>query len=97
MAGQKIAAFLNDRHTETLVLIREIADTDTELALDVYTRNPRHAKLALEDLKVAIDDLLDQWDKYEKLPPATTEPEAHIHTHNGGRWPLRIIRTSTKH
>ena len=60
VTDQKIEAFLDDPQTETLFLIGEIGDTDTELALDIYTRNQRNAMLALEDLKAEAIGLRDE-------------------------------------
>lgn len=60
---------------ETKVWVHEIANTDTKITVDVYTRNPRNARQALEDLREAIDDLLYEWKtgKYFQLPAIVTD------------------------
>lgn len=97
MTEQQIAAFLDDPHVETLFLVQQISDTDTGLTLDVYSRNQRHAKQALGDLRAAIDVLLDEWNKHLKLPPSTSGSEKRYYAHSGIKWPLHIRRPSTTH
>jgi hypothetical protein len=98
MSEQQIKAFIEDRHAETVFLIQEISNTDTDFMFDVYTRNQRNARQALLDLREAIDTLLMEWNRHSKLPPASADSEKVDYAHSGVRWPLKIIRTpATSH
>lgn len=85
-----VIAFINDKDLETLIYVHEIAKDDPTLVVDIHTWKPRNARKALEVLRAAIDDLLDEWDtgKYFKLPPETEDDTKlrPVHYH----WPLRI-------
>lgn len=84
-----MTVFMNDVVLETAVYVHEIANEDTTLTVDIYTRNPHNARQALMDLRVAIDELLEEWDtgKYSKVRMA-------CFYHSGGKWPLHILRPS---
>jgi hypothetical protein len=62
--------FAADTAIETLVHVTNIGTTDTAFTVAVYTRDQLNGKKALEALKAAIADILDQWNtgKYQ-LPP----------------------------
>jgi len=74
---------------ETAVHVHEIANEDTTLTVDIYTRNPHNARQALIDLRVAINELLEEWNtgKYNKI-------RKPCFYHSGGKWPLHIPRPS---
>ncbi|CAN7477002.1 hypothetical protein LJR231_003264 [Phyllobacterium sp. LjRoot231] len=94
-----VEAFKLDDGAETLVLVQEIANDDTALTLDVYTRDKRNARLALVALKAAIGDLLMEWDthKYRRLaallPSGTEQPSPKCKHYRVKKWPLHIARS----
>ena len=65
--------FAADTAIETLVHVTSIGKADTAFTVAVYTRDQFNGRKALEALKAAIADILDQWntDKYRQ-PPAVT-------------------------
>ena len=65
--------FAADTAIETLVHVTNIGTTDTAFTVAVYTRDQLNGRKALEALKAAIADILDQWntDKYRQPPVVT--------------------------
>jgi hypothetical protein len=60
--------FAGDTAIETLVHVTNIGMTDSAFTVAVYTRDQFNGRKALEALKAAIADILDQWntDKYRE-------------------------------
>ena len=56
-----VPVFLANKDVDTLVYVHEIAKNDQKLTVDVYTRQAHHARQALEDLQIVVDEMLDEW------------------------------------
>ncbi|CAN7719460.1 hypothetical protein LJR231_006089 [Phyllobacterium sp. LjRoot231] len=87
-----VPPFIADENVETMVYVHKIARNDETLTIDVYTRNERHARQALEDLGKLINDMLIGWDslKYRNLPIVTDDKGPPLFDHYRGEWGLNI-------
>jgi hypothetical protein len=86
-----VAAFMKEEGLETLIYVHEIAKNDTSLTVDIHTWNPSNARQALEDLRDAVDELLQEWTtgKHFKLPPATDHDTKPRPAHYAVKWTLK--------
>ncbi|MDR6634208.1 hypothetical protein J2X72_003008 [Phyllobacterium sp. 1468] len=88
--NSRVAAFLKDEGLDSLICVHDIEKDNPAVQIDVYTWNPANGQKALENLRGAIDDLLEAWGTYKYLrQPLATEDdkkEHPIHYH----WPRHI-------
>ena len=84
--------FAADPAIETLVHVTNIGKTDRAFILAVYTRDQFNGRIALEALKAAIADILDQWktDKYVQPPVVTLgKDDGQVdYRHYRVEWPI---------
>ena len=84
--------FAADTAIETLVHVTNIGKTDTAFTVAVYTRDQLNGRKALEALKAAIADILDQWntDKYRQPPVVTVgKDDGKVgYRHYRAEWPI---------
>jgi hypothetical protein len=76
-----VIAFVNDKDLETLIYVHEIAKDDPTLVVDNHTWKPRNARKALEVLRAAIDDLLDECPQGASNAPSLVERHPGCEAH----------------